>query len=292
MANKNRVEWSVRLQHYNLSEGNDIHPRVVLRDTLNLRDLALRLEDRTRGIYRADETELILKLLTEVATDALIEGYALNTPLGRLTPVVTGMWNFNRIQPAARAQNQASLSYALSPELKKAFSNPLFRVESQLVQGPRVFDVFDLESQTHNRLLTPGGHVYIKGKHLLMNGDSPLRGVELLDAETQEVVHRYPAEVLERYMNSRRQLVIILPDNLPDGTYRLAVTSQCTTSPKPLKKPLRYVNNTTLRVGAEPADVDPQDGEGGEESEEIGHRHAGPDAVEPQQAGEENQPRQ
>lgn len=98
---KKRVEWGVRLQHYNLKEGDDLHPRAVLRGTLDVHDLALILEENSRGIYRAADTELIVNQLMSVARDALVDGYALNTPMGRLTPVVRGMWNFNRINPAA-----------------------------------------------------------------------------------------------------------------------------------------------------------------------------------------------
>ena len=131
---KKRVEWGVRLQHYNLKEGDDLHPRAVLRGTLDVHDLALILEENSRGIYRAADTELIVNQLMSVARDALVDGYALNTPMGRLTPVVRGMWNFNRINPAARAQNQASLSYALSTELKKAFEI------SGISKAPAIFD--------------------------------------------------------------------------------------------------------------------------------------------------------
>ena len=82
---KKRVEWGVRLQHYNLKEGDDLHPRAVLRGTLDVHDLALILEENSRGIYRAADTELIVNQLMSVARDALVDGYALNTPMGRLT---------------------------------------------------------------------------------------------------------------------------------------------------------------------------------------------------------------
>lgn len=203
---KKRVEWGVRLQHYNLKESDDLHPRVVLRGTLDVHDLALILEERSRGIYRA-----------------------------------------------ARAQNQTSLSYALSTELKKAFEDPLFHVENSLQRGPFIFDIRDMESGTHNERLTPGGYVFLKGRLLLMNGDSPLRGVELLDAETEEVIHRFPAAELGS-MNTRSRLFFRLPKDLPDGTYRLAVSSQCCTKPTPLKEPARWVDHKVLRVGEEPAE--------------------------------------
>ena len=47
---KKRVEWAVRLHRYNLKEGNNLHPRVVLRGTLSLEDLAQRVERSTRGL--------------------------------------------------------------------------------------------------------------------------------------------------------------------------------------------------------------------------------------------------
>ena len=159
----------------------------------------------------------------------------------------------NRINPAARAQNQASLSYALSTELKKAFEDPLFHVENSLQRGPFIFDIRDMESGTHNERLTPGGYVFLKGRLLLMNGDSPLRGVELLDAETEEVIHHFPAAELGS-MNTRSRLFFRLPKDLPDGTYRLAVSSQCCTKPTPLKEPVRWVDHKVLRVGEEPAE--------------------------------------
>ncbi len=255
---KKRVEWAVRLHPYNLKEGNDLHPRVVLRGTLSLKDLAQRVEQRSHGAYKADETVLVAHRLMDAAIDALVEGYALNTSLGRLTPVVTGMWNFDRLNPEARAQNKASVSYAPSREMKEAFSNPLFHDEVPPDTGPGIYLVHDMESNSDNSRITPGGHIWIKGKHLLMNGDSPERGLELIEEETGRVVRRYTAEELAP-MATRSRLVLRLPDDLPDGLYRLAVTSQCATKPTPLKNPVRRVGNVRLRVGEEPLAEQPEE---------------------------------
>ena len=104
---KKRVEWGVRLQHYNLKESDDLHPRVVLRGTLDVHDLALILEERSRGIYRAADTELIVNQLMSVARDALVDGYALNTPMGRLTPVVRGISTVSTLPPAHRTRHRS-----------------------------------------------------------------------------------------------------------------------------------------------------------------------------------------
>lgn len=258
-SDKKRVEWGVRLERYNLSKDNayELQPRVVLRGTLTLHDLALRLQQQSYGRYRTEDIELAGRLLAKTAIEALVEGYAVQTELGRLTPVVTGMWSMQRLVPSERAKNQATLAYAMSKELKKAFENPLFHEREPLKQGPFIYDVFDLSSQTHNQRLTPGGHVYVKGRHLLMHGDSPLRGVELIDDSDGHVVHRYSGQEVYEYMNTRSLIVLILPKELPDGLYRLAVTTQCTTNPRPLKRPKRYVDSTRLRVGEEPGEPQP-----------------------------------
>lgn len=106
---KKRVEWGVRLQHYNLKEGDDLHPRAVLRGTLDVHDLALILEENSRGIYRAADTELIVNQLMSVARDALVDGYALNTPMGRLTPscVVCGISTASTLPPVHRTRHRS-----------------------------------------------------------------------------------------------------------------------------------------------------------------------------------------
>ena len=100
------------------------------------------------------------------------------------------------------------------------------------------------------------------------NGDLPERGVELLDAETEEVVHRFDTAFLARYLNSRSRIVLIIPADLPDGLYRLAVTTQCTTGPKPLQYANRRVSNVRLRVGEEPPAADGTDASDGRTTEE------------------------
>ena len=254
---KKRVEWGVRIHRYNLTDKEEFHPRVVLRGTATLAELAARASQRLHGMRSAMELEMAGRALMAAAEDFLVEGFAVDTRLGRLTPVVTGMWGFRRIDPRVRAQNEASVSYALSGELKEALADPLFHEEDRLRQGPWVYDVLDMETQTHNARLTPGGHVWLKGRHLLLNGDLPERGVELLDAETEEVVHRFDTDFLARYLNSRSRIVLILPADLPDGLYRLAVTTQCTTGPKPLRHANRYVSSLRLRVSEEPAEEEP-----------------------------------
>ena len=247
---KKRVEWHVRLNRCNVGpHKGEWQPRAVLRGTATLDDLARWVHAHgAGGMFTTEQVKLVGQMLMAAATDMLVDGFAVDTPLGRLTPVVRGMWNLRRIDPKARAQNRADVSFSTGPMLEEALDNPLFRETDGLMQGPMVFDVFDLSSGTHGERLTPGGHVFLKGRHLLMNGDLPERGVELLDADTEAVVHRFSADEVAGYMNSHTRITLILPATLPAGRYRLAVTSQCSTSPRPLTYANRAVDARVLQV--------------------------------------------
>lgn len=248
---KKRAEWHVRLHRCKLKGHEDEwQPRMMLRGTATLDDLARRVQAYgAGGMFTAEQVALVGRLLMKAATDMLTEGFAVDTPLGRLTPVVRGMWDFHRIDPQARAQNRADVSFSTGSMLAEALDNPLFRETDRIVQGPMVYDVFDLGSGTHGERLTPGGHVFLRGRHLLMNGDLPQRGVELLDADTERVAHRFSADEVAGYMNSRTRIALVLPATLPAGRYRLAVTTQCTTGPHPLTYANRTVDAKVLQAG-------------------------------------------
>ena len=134
---KKRVEWNVRLQRCNVGTHKGAwQPWVVLRGTATLDDLARRVQAYgAGGMFNAEQVALVGRLLMKAATDMLTEGFAVDTPLGRLTPVVRGMWDFHRIDPQARAQNRADVSFSTGPMLAEALDNPLFTFREE----PRPF---------------------------------------------------------------------------------------------------------------------------------------------------------
>ena len=190
---KKRPEWPVRLYPYHFKKDHHMIPRVWVPRTYDLEALIDALvadrSELSREALRSAAYQLVNK-----AIEQLVEGYAVSTPLGTLTPTVTGLWNFNRLSPDARAQNKASVSFSMGKELKKALENPLFRVEDRPKTGPCVTSFRDMESGKTDEVLTPGKPVIIEGK------------------------------------------IVTIPADLAPGRYLLAVASQCTTNPRPLKQ--------------------------------------------------------
>lgn len=62
--------------------------------------------------------------MTDLVEEYLLEGFSVTGELGTLTPTVTGLWDFDRIQPTARAKNKAevgesSTCYRINPPEEK-----------------------------------------------------------------------------------------------------------------------------------------------------------------------------
>ena len=156
---KKRPEWPVRLYPYHFKKDHHMIPRVWVPRTYDLEALIDALvadrSELSREALRSAAYQLVNK-----AIEQLVEGYAVSTPLGTLTPTVTGLWNFNRLSPDARAQNKASVSFSMGKELKKALENPLFRVEDRPKTGPCVTSFRDMESgKTDEVLIRPSRYV-------------------------------------------------------------------------------------------------------------------------------------
>ena len=123
-------------------------------------------------------------LLMNEIEDCLLEGSAVNLPIGILTPGVKGLWQVSeRYDPKVRAQNEAVINYKMSAELRKALENPLLEAENIRSRRVVINCVEDKGSETINERLTPGNAIIIQGDLLLMNGDLPERGLYYLNAD-------------------------------------------------------------------------------------------------------------
>lgn len=242
-----RVKWTVGLYPYNLSDKHELYPRVNLRGTVTLDELAVVLERRT-GIHRKENVRAVLSLMASLTEEYLVEGFAVAGPLGTLTPGVTGMWNFDRLKPQARAENQAVVNFTASGRLKASLANPLFRVSQRRRTGLVIGKVCNRYAVAEERQeWFPGDLLVIEGGLLLMNGDDPARGLYFISTDgNNKDVQILPSDFL---LNSRSQIMIRIPGVMPAGEYGLRVVSQCTTSPRPLQKPHTYQTGETFCIG-------------------------------------------
>lgn len=246
MLDDERVTWSVLLRrsNYSMNKG-EMFPEVMLRGTLTMEDIIDAIVGSRSELHR-ETFKMVAERLEEAMQSFLVQGYAISTGVGTLTPAVTGVWDFHRIDPEARAKNKATIRYTVSKEMKKKLDNPLFRQVGYRRSRLYIDHIFNHYLPEAENIASPGDILKLEGNHLLMNGESPKRGIYFLKAGTQEVAAFIsPREMI---MNGRTTTFVRVPDDLPIGNYNLKVVSQCTTNPKPLKTPGEYISKTVLQI--------------------------------------------
>lgn len=246
---RKRAEWKVRLRKSNYEQTKgQLVPQVIVTRKYTLDDVIGRIMAVGNCAVNREVLEYAASLLTRHIGDCLLEGASVSTPLGQLSPVVTGTWQAaDRKDPEVRALNTATVRYSISPELRRLLDDPLLEAVGVGVQNAlAIYSLKDVGSQTVNERLTPGRNIVVEGNRLLMNGDSPLRGLYVEEAGTGRAVAQVRPE--DMTLCTRQRIVAMLPAQIAPGTYRLRVVSQCSTSPRPLKEPAEYVWPAELRV--------------------------------------------
>lgn len=231
---ESRPEWQVQLERFNLKKEVEYKPRVLIRGSLTLDDIANEVHERIR-MMRTDEIRMVLKVAEQIIMNALTDCYSVKGRLGTLSPGVTGMWDTNRIDPEARAKNQAVANYQMGNALKKRFSKPLFhQTKFRRVAWPRIYKCFDNASKTDNKYLTPGNMAHVTGKFLRFEADDDKQGLYLRNAATREQVLFIPAVQLS--LPTISGFWFIIPTDLPEGEYELGIINRCTNSSRPVKE--------------------------------------------------------
>lgn len=247
MFNEERPVWTVKLKDYTLNGKKEQMPVLQTRGTLSREEIAEEVAARI-GKYEVPEVAMLMGLVEEVTADALTEGYIVRNSLGMLQPGVTGVWNPNRIDPNARAQNRAVVNFTMSDELKERFSRPLFYPEEGQRFGPCLVSCADQVTGSCNELITPGGVLFVEGSCLRFIREDDEHGVFFEDLSTRQRVAFIPAARLP-YAKMGKFMFQAPP--LPPGRYRLGIVNQCTNSGRPVKNLRTAYLPNILEVKAE-----------------------------------------
>ena len=102
----------------------------------------------------------------------------------------------------------------------------------------------DLVSGTSNDRLTPGGSVKLSGNRMKIGGDDPSVGLKLINVDTQ-AVHCVPMSSIP--VNKSKEIIFIVPPELPAGRWQVRIVSQISASGKILKAPRGFTCEVILQ---------------------------------------------
>jgi len=226
--------------------------------------------------YTATVKTLLPKTIENLADDIVKEtAYNRETVIGVIT-----LYDKKIIQSVCQGNtvNTGSTLYApalpgsfvgtdgvIDPEKQKAYVsiNPssAFRKELELVQpvfsgnvldagGARIGLVTDSTTGRTDGFMTPGNTIDITGKKIRsLNADgSGIGSIRFVNTETEEIA----ATVTSVTINNPARIILVVPANLPNGTYRLELETYFSNNSTLLKSP-RTLMYAPLYVGEVPS---------------------------------------
>ncbi len=234
---------------------NDYYLQVNLKpNTVKPADVARVVVQRLGMNLDAKLVETILNSADQVMADAVASGYVVSTPLAVLKASASGkVLNTELMDAPDRNKVKLSTAFAQGPLLRTALADCRLNLFSQPAPvGPRLGGS---EAATRNpdgstRVVSSGTLVYLKGKGIKLAGDNEAVGILLTSmSNPSKTVFIAPADVP---INEPRRLGFVLPATVTDGSWKVRVTTQFSSSKYTLKEPRFYDMPDPMLVGTAP----------------------------------------
>jgi hypothetical protein len=193
---------------------NDQSARVLPNASLTLEDIIAKMMLRGTTVTEAD-TRAVLNLFFDVVSDEVADGNFVNLPLANIRVGISGV--FTSITDSFDPSRH-SIRATLSPGLLLSEKMQKVRLEKTLqpLPSPVILEFLNINTNTTNSVLTPGGIGQIVGEELKFNPDNPQEGIFFVAADGTETKVQIIASRTEG------KLVFSIP-TLPAGNYTLEV---------------------------------------------------------------------
>jgi hypothetical protein len=193
---------------------NDQSARVLPNASLTREDIIAKMMQRGTTVTEAD-TRAVLNLFFDVVSDEVADGNFVNLPLANIRVGISGV--FTSITDSFDPSRH-SIRATLSPGLLLSEKMQKVRLEKTLqpLPSPVILEFLNINTNTTNSVLTPGGIGQIVGEELKFNPNNPQEGIFFVAADGTETKVQIIASRTEG------KLVFSIP-TLPAGNYTLEV---------------------------------------------------------------------
>ena len=244
MATNDKSSVIVELYDLALTERKDDRfGRVVTTKSLNEDDLVTIAVSR-RTDLSATTLKASMGILKEIAMEQVANGASVKFGLGYFSLTVSGTF----IGDNARWDSSVhKLVVNATPVagLREAVAKSTIDVRGMAVTGIAINSLTDVSSGEVNSRLTPGGGVNLTGSKIKIEGEAAGVGISLI-SQSDSTVTAIPGTSL--LVNEPSKVTFIVPPGLPDGDYKLGLTTQYSPSVKTLKEARSYLFDYVLNV--------------------------------------------
>jgi hypothetical protein len=244
MATTEKNKVMVELYDLSITERKDDRfGRVVTSKSLNEDDL-IKTAVARRTDLNASTLKASINILKQIAIEEVCNGASVSFGLGFFGLKVNGVFMGDNAQWDS-AKHSLAVRVTPNSELRKAVESTDVNVRGLASSGIFINSVTDVSSGEENSKLTPGGGVNLTGTRIRIEGDALEVGLKLVNVETSEERAIPTKSIL---VNNPSNVTFIVPSDLPEGDYRLVLTTQFASSGTLLKEPRQYEFEYALTV--------------------------------------------
>ncbi len=194
---------------------NDQSARVYSREVLDTEGITKEMLRRGSTITEAD-IRAVLNVFYEVVSDKVAEGNSVNLPLINIRPGISGVF-VNPLDTFDASRHIKKANVSNGTLLTRKMNAAAVEKITQPIASPTLIQFLDVNTQTVNSLLTPGGIGQIIGEELKFNPENAMEGIYLLAADGTAT----PVTVMAS--RTEGKLVFGIPGGLAAGNYTLEV---------------------------------------------------------------------
>ena len=223
---------------------NDFLARVVSERSLTIRDICESSATRGGADVSAPAMQHGVELFLKEMAYLLCDGFSVNTGYFTAVPSIRGAFsspteNFN--------SNKHSILFQFTQgdTLRKEIANVEIEILGVAESGTEIMQVTDVKTGSVNDLITPNRNLKIIGSKIKLAGDHPDLGLAFIDETNPSNI--FKVEMDEFVINNPSELIIVIPEDLPIGQYKLQLTTQYGGT-KSLKTPRTVVFDKILTV--------------------------------------------
>lgn len=166
----------------------------------------------------------------QIIKQALIMGQHVSNELFSAKILCRGLVSDGRWNPQV---NSLYVNFQQSKELREALDNLSIRVIGEKQESRYISSCRSLSAERNAGQLMAGDSVEISGKNIKVVGSHPSVGIELIH-ENGNNIRIVEGKIV---VNRPSKLIVLLPDNLEEGTYTLMITTQYSRGSALLKNP-------------------------------------------------------
>ena len=195
------------------------------------------------GVELQSETLIdVINRFNRLAARRVTEGYAVNTGLVNMRPMIKGAFHDSTVDPT---RHRVYISVTQGTDLRKAVANTQIEIQGMLPELIAIQSVTDTYTGKRDGSLTKGRNAEIRGSFIKIVGDGA--GVGVAFTKTGDGT-RTLLDAHDIVINEPSRVLIMVPTTLAAGTYELSITTQFTGSNKILKKPRKAICKTEITI--------------------------------------------